>query len=49
MEALHCSGTIVDVWKGEHDGRPVAAKALRESSMSDFEAIKKVGCPGLWC
>jgi len=37
----------VDVWKGQHHGREVAAKVLRVYSSSDFEQIRKVGYPRL--
>jgi len=30
------------VWKGEYQGRPVAAKVLRVYSTSDFGKIRKV-------
>ena len=31
------------MWKGEHQGLPVAAKVLRVYSTSDFGKIRKVG------
>jgi len=34
-----------DVWKGQHNGREVAAKVLRVYSTSDFEKTTKVGSP----
>jgi len=37
-------GGYADVWKGEHQGRPVAAKVLRVYSTSDFDKIRRVGC-----
>ena len=33
------------MWKGQHNGQDVAAKALRVCLASDFERIRKVGCP----
>ena len=32
------------MWKGEHQGHPVAAKVLRVYSTSDFDKIRRVGC-----
>ena len=31
------------MWKGEHNGQEVAAKALRVYKKNDFEEIRKVG------
>jgi len=39
---LYCGG-FADVWKGEHQGRPVAVKVLRVYSTSDFDKIARVG------
>lgn len=36
-------GGYADVWKGEHQGCPVAVKALRVYSTSDFDKITSVG------
>ena len=36
-------GGCADVWKGEYQGRPVAAKVPRVYSTSDFYKIRKVG------
>ena len=40
-------GGYADVWKGEHRGCPVAVKALRVYSTSDFDKVMSVGsfCP----
>ena len=35
-------GGLADVWKDQHEGRHVAAKALRISKTSDLEQIRKV-------
>ena len=35
------------MWKCQHDGREVAAKALRVYQTSDFERIRRVGYPQL--
>ena len=40
-------GGFVDVWKGHHQGREVAAKVLRTNLTSDLERIKKVNCSRL--
>ena len=40
-------GGFADVWKGEYQGRPVAVKALRVYSTSDFAKITRVGFPSL--
>ncbi|KAF9646803.1 kinase-like protein [Thelephora ganbajun] len=37
-------GGYADVWKGEHRGRPVAVKALRVYSTSDFDKITSRFC-----
>ena len=34
---------FAEVWKGNHEGKDVAAKVLRLYAGSDFEKIKKVG------
>jgi len=36
-------GGYADVWKGEHQGRPVAVKVLRVYLMDDFNKILSVG------
>ena len=41
------SGVFADVWKGNHNGREVATKALRVYRTSDFDEIKKVNRPQL--
>ena len=38
-------GGLADVWKGQYQGREVAAKAVRIYLTSDLERIRKVGCP----
>ena len=38
---------FADVWKGNHNGREVAAKALRVYRTSDFDEIRKVNRPQL--
>ena len=42
-------GGLADVWKGEYEGREVAAKALRVYRTSDLERIRKVGGVSLSC
>lgn len=42
-----CSGGFADVWKGEYNGKEVAAKGLRIYLTSDLEQIRKAGCPQL--
>jgi len=37
-----CHGGIADVWKGNYDGRVVAAKALRLYQTSDLERTREV-------
>ena len=37
-----CHGGFADVWKGQHQGREVAAKVLRTNSTGDLERIRKV-------
>jgi len=39
-----CHGEFSDVWKGQHQGRDVAAKVLRVYTIDDPGKIKKVGC-----
>ena len=39
------SGEFSDVWKGEHQGKKVAAKVLRGYEGDGPEEIKKVGRP----
>ena len=46
-EAPQCHGGFADVWKGQHHGREVAAKAVRVYSTSDIERIRKAGRPRL--
>ena len=43
METPQCHGGFGDVWKGEYDGREVAAKALRIYLSSDLVRIRRVG------
>ena len=43
IENPQCHGELADVWKGEHKGRKVAAKALRVYNADDLELIRKVG------
>ena len=38
-----CRGGYADVWKGEYQGHPVAAKVLRVYSTSEFHKIRRVG------
>lgn len=45
MENPQCSGEFSDVWKGNHNGREVAAKVLRVYVTSDLKAIRKVVHP----
>ena len=45
MDTPQCSGGFADVWRGKYKGQAVAAKALRVYTTSDFEKIRKVGCP----
>jgi len=45
MATPQCHGGFADVWKGQYNGREVAAKALRVYSTSDFGRIRKVGDP----
>jgi hypothetical protein len=40
-------GGYADVWKGEHQGRPIAVKVLRVYAMSNFEKITSVGSQSL--
>ena len=47
MSAPQCFGGFADVWKGQHNGQVVAAKALRVYTTSDLDRIKKVGRGGL--
>ena len=35
------------MWKCQYNGQEVAAKAMRVYQTSDFEKIRKVGCPQL--
>ena len=35
------------MWRCQHNGKEVAAKALKVYLMSDLERIRKVGCPQL--
>ena len=42
-----CHGGFGDVWKGQHNGQEVAAKALRVSLGTDFEPTRKVSSPRL--
>jgi len=35
-------GELGDLWKGQHDGREVSAKALRAYSASDLESTTNV-------
>ncbi|KAF9643681.1 kinase-like protein, partial [Thelephora ganbajun] len=44
MAIPECSGRFADVWKGRHDGREVAAKALRVYSTNDSEQIRRRFC-----
>jgi hypothetical protein len=37
-----CRGGYADVWKGEYQGRPVAAKVIRVYSTTDWNKIRKV-------
>ena len=48
MENPQCSGEFSDVWKGEYNGREVAAKVLRIYVTSDLKAIRKVVHPRLF-
>lgn len=45
MDTPRCSGGFADLWKGNHDGREVAAKALRVYRTSDLDGMKKVDRP----
>lgn len=38
-----CSGGFADVWKGNYDGREVAAKSLRVYRTSDLDEVREVG------
>jgi len=40
-----CHGGFGDVWKGQHNGQDVAAKALRVSLAADFKPTRKVSSP----
>ena len=42
-----CHGGFADVWKGQHQGRDVAAKVLRVYSKDGSEMVRRVGCQ--WC
>ena len=42
-----CYGGFADVWKGQHNGQVVAAKALRVYQTSDLDRIRRVGFPSL--
>ncbi|KAF9644752.1 kinase-like protein [Thelephora ganbajun] len=44
MAIPECSGGFADVWKGRHDGREVAAKALRVHSTNNLDQIRKRFC-----
>ena len=48
-ETPQCHGGFADVWKGQYHSMDVAAKALRVYLTSDFERIRKAGCPRLLC
>ena len=37
-----CHGGFADVWKGQYNGRDVAAKVLRIYLTSDFDRIRRV-------
>jgi len=45
-ETPQCYGGFADVWKGQHNGLVVAAKALRVYHANDLDRIKKVCCSG---
>ena len=45
MEIPQFSAAFADTWKGEHRGKRVAATVLKIYLTSDFEKIRKVGCP----
>ena len=40
-------GGLADVWKGQHNGQQVVAKALRVYTMNELEIFTKVGRPQL--
>ena len=42
METPQFHGGFADVWKGEYNGKEVAAKALRVSMKSDLDRIRRV-------
>jgi len=42
-----CHGGFGDVWKGQHNGQEVAAKALRISLSTDMKSTRKVSSPRL--
>ncbi|KAF9645728.1 kinase-like protein [Thelephora ganbajun] len=43
-EIPHYYGGFSDVWKGQHNGQEVAAKALRVCLMNDFDRIRRTFC-----
>ena len=45
LDTPQTCGGFADVWKGNHEGKEVAAKVLRVYLTSDFEKIRKVGSP----
>jgi len=44
LQVPQCRGGYADVWIGDHQGQPVAAKVLRVCSKSDFEKIGRRFC-----
>ena len=43
MENPQCNGMVVNVWKGEYQGREVAAEVLKYPR-GDFGELRRVGC-----
>ena len=39
-----CHGGSADVWKGQHQGREVAAKVFRVYEKNGLEQVRRVGC-----
>ena len=44
LQVPQYEGGHADVWRGNHQGRLVAAKVLRVYLTSDFGKIRRVGC-----
>lgn len=45
MEDPLCGGGYANIWKGQYQGREVAAKVLRVFSKNDLARVKRVGRP----